>query len=427
MLRLSASSFAFTPTQSMPLAGYTRRSGIYDRIDGNLEAVFLRLCDDSGNDVLIGSVDTLFLTDRSISDIRDALGDFDTPLLLFATHTHNAPSLAPDLPLLGRHDPKWYQGFVSACADAVKELSDRQEPGDPVTLRYGKQRTGLNINRRLPSRVLDYPALLREHRLVYGRRIALAENKRGFIDPWLRAIFLEDQQGRVRGVIWTLAAHPARYPGFTRVSPDFPGLIRDAVRGHFGANCAVIYLPGLAGSALPRMPRHLPADWKQACLWLLPFYPQALPVRTGTYQAWVDRVLDALLQAYRERQLPVDDTGISVTRTCAPDIFQARCNGSDLGLQITRVSLAENLGILAFNGEMLGEWTPLLESVATGVNLFSGYLAGPALYVPTSLQLPEGGYEVTGFQAAFGLDGEFHPDISGRVISAAGSLYGVRP
>src|SRR6185437_12974295 len=63
MLRLSASSFAFTPTQSMPLAGYTRRSGIYDQIDGNLEAVFLRLCDDSGNDVLIGSVDTLFPTD----------------------------------------------------------------------------------------------------------------------------------------------------------------------------------------------------------------------------------------------------------------------------------------------------------------------------------------------------------------------------
>ena len=424
MLQLSASSFSFTPTHSMPLAGYMRRSGDYDQVDGNLEAVFLRLSDQWNNGVVIGSVDTLFLTDRSISDIRNALGDLRTPLLLFATHTHNAPSLAPDLPLLGRHDPTWYRDFVSACTRAIKDLVRRQDPGDAVMLRYGKQRTKLNLNRRLPSRVLDYPALLHKHRLVYEWRIALAENERGFVDPWLRAIFLEDQQGKVRGVIWSLAAHPARYPGFTHVSPDFPGLIRNAVRLRFGADCAVVYLPGLAGSSIPNMSGHLPGDWKQACLWLLPFYPQSLPVRRGTYQAWVDRVLAALLQAYETRRRPAEGSGISVSRAKVPDIFRTPAGEPDVDLQISRVSLGRSLSILAFNGEMLGEWTPLLKSIATGSTLYSGYLAGRALYVPTSPQIQEGGYEVTGFQAAFGLNGEFHPDISGRVVSATGCLYG---
>jgi len=57
--------------------------------------------------------------------------------------------------------------------------------------------------------------------------------------------------------------------------------------------------------------------------------------------------------------------------------------------------------------------------------LLSGYLAGPALYVPTSPQIEEGGYEVTGFQKPFGRIGKFDGDISRRVLAATRSLYDV--
>jgi hypothetical protein len=423
MLRLSTSAFSFTPARSMPLAGYVQRSGAHEGIDGDLEAVFLLLSDQDGNRILIGGVDTLFLTEASLSDVKDALGNVQMPLFLFATHTHNAPSLAPDLPGLGRHDPEWYRHFVSGCARTIKELVARQNAGQPVTVGYGKQQTELSVNRRLPSRVLDYPALLHQHRLIFERRIALAENKDGFVDPYVYAIFLEDSRDTVRGIIWSLAVHPARYPRFNRVSPDFPGLIRDALRRRFGKDCAVLYVPGFAGSAVPSMARHLPTSWKELCLKILPFYPLSLPVDAATYQDWVNRLLTAMLGAYAAREDSDDASGIAFSHGSTADIFRSHKKGSDIGLRIARVSLGDDLNILGFNGEMLGEWMPLLSSVITGKVLFSGYMAGRALYVPTSPQIPEGGYEVTGFQNAFGLDGEFDPDISEKVTSATAALY----
>jgi len=274
---------------------------------------------------------------------------------------------------------------------------------------------------------VDYPALFSEHRLKCERRIVLAENRRGLVDPWLRAIFLENKQGKVRGVIWSLAAHPARYPAFTHVSPDFPGLVRAALQQRFGPGCAVIFLPGLAGSALPRMPWHVPVNWKQACLWMLPMYPLSLPVSTRTYQSWVERVIAAVFQAYETRSRPVEASHIAVTQANVPGIFRSDANKPNLALQITRLSLAKDLDILAFNGEMLGEWMPLLDSVVPDHVLYSGYAAGPALYVPTSQQIPEGGYEVTGFQKGFGLAGSFNPDITLEVLSATRHLYQVDP
>jgi neutral ceramidase len=422
MTRLSTAAFSFTPSRPMPLAGYVRRTADYDRVDGELEAIFILLSDRQGGSIVIGSVDTLFLTQRSLSDVRAALGETATPVILFATHTHNAPSLAPDLPLLGRLDPVWYWRFVSLCAGAIRTLIDNQDSGEPVAACSGRQRTQLTVNRRLPSWVVDYPVLLREHRLNCEWRIALAENRDGFADPWLRAIFLENERGELRAVIWSLAAHPARYPASTHVSPDFPGLVRAALRQRFGPDCAVVFLPGLAGSAIPRMPRHVPADWKQACLWMLPFYPLSLPVDTYTYQGWVNRVTAAVFQTYETRSRPAEESCIAVARADVPDIFRSDANNSDIALQIARLSLAQDVDILAFNGEMLGEWMPLLDSVAPSHVLYSGYAAGPALYVPTSQQIPEGGYEVLGFQKGFGLAGAFNPDITRDVLSATRRL-----
>jgi hypothetical protein len=89
-----------------------------------------------------------------------------------------------------------------------------------------------------------------------------------------------------------------------------------------------------------------------------------------------------------------------------------------------RVSLAPGIDILAGSGEMIAEWMPLLRPVSRGGTvLLSGYLAGPALHVPTSAEPLDGGYEVKGAQQNLGLDGEYDPDISQLVVSAAQRLF----
>lgn len=412
----------------MPLAGYGRRQRDYEGVDHDLEATFLLLSDGGGGEVLLGSVDTLFLTSRTLSDIRHELRSFATPLCLFATHTHNAPSLAPDLPRLGRHDPEWYRAFVVMCARTIGEMA--RNPGEMVTPRFGERPTDLNINRRKPSWVVDYGALVRERRVSAGHRVALAANRHGIIDRRVRAIFFENPAGEIIAVIWTLAAHPAFYPAFHRVSPDFPGLIRQRLRQHFGTQCAAVYLPGFAGSAIPNIPLGLPRTWKGAAASLLPFYPTLRSFDAEGHEKWVDRLFSEILRAFEDRGPQTQESRIRVDHATAPAIFHCRKTGfrtpserSDIDLRVSRVTLAPAVELLASNGEMLCEWAPLARSVAGDTVLLSSYLAGAALYVPTSSQIPEGGYEVTGFQEPFGIDGTFDPDISRLVLSAMAGLY----
>jgi hypothetical protein len=427
MLRLNTGSFSFSPTRPVPLAGFGRRTAPYEEIRDDLEAVFLRLSDDNGGEVVLGSIDTLYLTDRSLSDIEEAVGGERTPLCLFATHTHYAPSLAPDLPLphLGVHDYDWYHSVVSRCARTIESLAEW--PGEGVTLRYGERATDLNVNRRRRAWIFDYPALVRHGRVSAGWQVAIAPNKRGCVDRRVKALLLENSSGDVRAVIWTFAAHPSRSPAQLAVSAAFPGLIRTALRRRFGADCAVVYLPGLTGSVIPKIPLRWPRTPSEAATRLLPFYPDYRSFGENGYRKWAAKLFSEFLRAYDARGLEAPENGISVRRTSVPGIFRAR-NGtaqpSDPELRLLRVTLARGLHILAGSGEMLAEWMPLLQPAACGDTvLLSGYLAGPALYVPTSAELQDGGYEVKGFQRDFGLDGEFLPDISRLVVSAAKRLF----
>src|SRR5215472_16576472 len=231
MLRLSTGSFSFSPTRPVPLVGFPRRTAPYQKVRDDLEAVFLRLSDENGGEVVLGSIDTLYLTDRSLADIEQAIGGEHAPLWLFATHTHFAPSLAPDLRHCRVHDVDWYRSVVQRCARTIDSLAE--SPGEEVTLRYGERETDLNVNRRRHVWFFDYPALVRHGRVSAGWRIAHAPNKRGFVDRRVKALFFENSHGKVRAVIWTFAAHPANVPTSLAVSADFPGLMRTALRRRF--------------------------------------------------------------------------------------------------------------------------------------------------------------------------------------------------
>jgi hypothetical protein len=425
MLRLTTSSFVFTPSRPMRLAGY-RRAGAFEKVEDDLEAVFLHVRDDEGGEVVLGSIDTLYLTERSLSDISSRLNGVRAPLCLFATHTHNAPSLAPDLglPNFGVHDSEWYRSFVSRCAQTITGLAER--PGEVVTLRYGEQATDLNVNRRRRAWVIDYPALVRHRRFSAGWRIAQAPNRNGVVDRRVRALFFEDARGEIRAVVWSLAAHPAFYPGRLAVSADFPGVIRAALRRRFGKDCAVVYLPGLAGSAIPKIPLRAPRTFKEAATRLLPFFPTYGSFSRKSYKKWTNRLFSDVLTAFEVRGSQIQGERVSVRRARAQGIFEKygveATKQSDL--EVLMVTLAHGLGVLACSGEMLCEWMPLFERIIDDKVLVSGYLAGSPLYVPTSAELPDGGYEVNEFQRWFG-SGEFHPDISRLVVSVVEGFFDV--
>jgi hypothetical protein len=68
------------------------------------------------------------------------------------------------------------------------------------------------------------------------------------------------------------------------------------------------------------------------------------------------------------------------------------------------------------------EWQRILDQaipVEPGrIRLYAGYLGALFGYLPTAAQIPEGGYEVEGFQPLFGLSGRFLSDRIGGAVES---------
>lgn len=412
-----------TPACAIPLAGYAARKKPFARVDTRLEANLVVLADGDGFPVVLGSLDTLFIGETIVEAIAAAAGIPRSRLLLVSTHTHNAPSLAPEVPRLGRHDAAYGEMVIGRVGKAIRQLAGG--PAMPVSVGHARQAAPFNINRRRPAWVLDYGALRRERRWRFGKSIALAPHRTGLIERTLQSIVMRDGFGRIRTILWSFPCHPAFYPFPDHVSADFPGSVRAHLRETLGVNCPVIYLPGLAGSAIPDMSFPVPRSFGDLIRIALPFNPILPWFTPASYRAWTDRIgATATACVHATRQTRTEATAIHrSTRSSA--VFVARPPGRrpDIALDVMRLDFGDACGIVAMTGEMIGEWAPRLHPLLSERRIATGYLAGPCLYVPTDGAVLEGGYEADRFRDLFGLDGNFAADLDRTVVRAISGLF----
>jgi hypothetical protein len=63
---------------------------------------------------------------------------------------------------------------------------------------------------------------------------------------------------------------------------------------------------------------------------------------------------------------------------------------------------------VCISAEVCWEWAELVQRAFPGKTIWPvGYIDRVFGYLPTQAMLPEGGYEITGFQRSFGITGEF--------------------
>lgn len=90
-------------------------------------------------------------------------------------------------------------------------------------------------------------------------------------------------------------------------------------------------------------------------------------------------------------------------------------------LEAQIVRLGEELEIVALSAEPSVEWQRIFDQtfpVPPGrIRLYAGYLGALFGYLPTTSQIPEGGYEVAGFQPFFGLSGGFNSVRIGAAVT----------
>ena len=403
------------PPTNVPLAGFLPVRH-WDGSGAGLSASILKFELENAKPLAIVAVDALFLDEEFQIRLESRLNS-SVRLILLASHTHFAPALARSVETLGSVDDAYFEAVVDRIANAIQ--SDTALA--PVAMGCFSTPTDLTINRRLEGFILDYTKL-RRGRFDFKKGISLADNPNGIVDPDLRCVAFSDAGGTPIACIWSLAAHAVSGDAYHSISPNFPGRVGAFLKRRFGSGFVSIFMPGMAGSAIPKSAAKPFSQMtgRERLLGFLPFHHSIKPFDPVGYEKWSNRLGELIAEPLQSLDCrPVIGLKAHHKTLRSPPIFWDRRRGG-LCLDLNVVRLGNEVEIVTSNGELLGEWKAQLDQIplGCGMRLISGYAAGSCLYVPPRSEIRRGGYEVDRFRGAFGLEGEFAETIDSQFIEA---------
>lgn len=421
-ISIVAGTADISPVTPVPLAGYTARAGLAAPAPGRLEANALVFRDASGSAQVVVSLDTLYVGRALAKAVESWLFQryaiAPKSVLLVASHTHFAPSLDADKPLLGAVD----HGYLSETIRRVCGLLDQLlSSGKSIEamIGVGRQSAPHNVNRRRPW---PFP-----HRIGEGVRFGPvnASYRQGMRDPILTVARLADTVGSHRAFIVHYACHPVSYPRPLDLSADYIGIIRDALRKEYGQTTAVIFLQGFAGDLRPLPPdRHtrapLPVSRRlYRLVRLLDQGPNDPPHTLESWRTWAELLAsDAIAAAHQSSVNPVTGSlRAADTRIALSEIVKNATEGRFV--EFRRFVVGDALDIVAVGAEPVVELKAMIPFPGA---LAVGYAGDVFGYWPTDAQLREGGYEAVGFQHSFSVPGPLLPGLDAAFLRAMSKL-----
>jgi neutral ceramidase len=213
---------------------HTRATGV----DMDMWATAL-VVGDGATEVAIVDCDAIGYPTAIVNDIRREIsaltGIPEARVRLSVSHTHSG----------GNVTPAWYDEGKEMIAPYVAALPNRiagavweaQRTAVPARIAVGKGHSDIGINRRL--------WLEDQHRIVLGRNYA------GFADHEMQVARIDDENEQPIAVIVSYSCHPTiMAQGNSRITPDYPGVLRRAVEGVVGCKC--LFLQGSPGDVHPK-------------------------------------------------------------------------------------------------------------------------------------------------------------------------------
>lgn len=413
-LLLSSGFTDITPLKPVSLSGFAERSGLYREVLDKLE-INLAVLKQGSNTMLIYSIDTLFVPEAFVKIVLDAYGKKygfeEKDIWMVASHTHYAPSLDKEKPLLGRVDDEYYnmvQERLLALTEDVLNDSFKK-----VTIEYAKGTSTLNVNRR--------KKLIRPNgKLSVYNKVLMYPDYNGVKDDDIQLLRIVDERGDTAMILWNYACHPVGYPGMDKVTAEFPGYIRRQLRDYYSnSNLPIVFLIGFAGNLKPDITSVTKSRGRDKLNYFFQLGPKFVRFPdTDFYTQWVE-LLWKEVKSIIETLSPATVTGLHGTQYDLP--LRQIVGQSDNSIHFKRVVLSDNFQLLGVSAEVLAEYKHVLEqSGVLSINV--GCLAGTRIYLPTDEQVLEGGYEVDGFKDKFGMEGEFKKDIANKIKKAVSQL-----
>lgn len=393
MIEYAHIAVSIDPDHPVPLAGRAGGARITMAVHDPLEANILAIFEAGVCRAVFISIDAVFVG-RELSDaLLKACAKFGVDphaVLIVASHTHSAPALEDTKPLLGARCDAHFAQVRDNLVEAVgRALGSKPRQG---TLRKGYATAHAAVNRRLPRRLPQ----LTSHGLRFEKTI-MAPNADGPVDPAITAWIIE---GETTAVVWHYTCHPTGFPDALKISADYPGMVRGALRQRFGKNTTVIFLQGFAGDIRP-----VSAASPGGMLALLRRVvqgPRFHDMSMDGWLGWSAMISEGVMRAIVSAQL-------------VPDIAPAAGRISSTPLDALLAGAGQNRAVEIQHLDALGERfiavsaEPVLglgELCPAGA-LRVGYSRDVFGYWPREMQIAEGGYEVNVFKPWFGVPQEW--------------------
>jgi hypothetical protein len=388
----------------------------------------------AGRRCLIFSFDLMIVgseLQNAILSKIERLGFAPGEVMLLASHTHTAPATDQACERLGIPDTAFVNEAATAAENLVGQIQ-QQQPSE-VSLEVFQGKLNHSVSRR---RFWPFPTFGR----MYGFRltsIAFAPNPSAPRDERATVVLLRTSHGKLVGLIWHYTCHPTAVVPQDVVSADYPGAVRRALRERFG-EIPCVFAQGFCGDIRPNIKTS--ARWRthlRQMIRMIASGPLFAPPSAEEWTQWSRSLSAGICDIARGEPVTTFSPASLQTgsaRIALGEFFGGSTPDKMLAAQIVRVG--EEFEIVALSAEPSVEWQRVLDEavpVPSGrTRLYAGYLGALFGYLPTAAQIPQGGYEVEGFQPLFGLSGHFKQDrigpaIAGCVTNAFEDLERAKP
>lgn len=420
-LSLGVSKVNICPPHPVQLAGFAARRGLgtYEQIKRPIYArvFFFRSEDEDGaaRTAVVVSADLIWWgSDRAAAlkeRIRKRWGVPETAILLHGTHSHSGPQTSARFTTyLGESDPEYLKFLEDAVLEGIGTAACSL---DEVAVEKGSGLFALGINRRNIARTPPDP---------------------GPADHQLSVVRFRTREGKTKGLLVHYACHPV----ITRenvLSCEFPGVAMEEIENRLGGEAVAAYLQGTCGDVNPsrdgRVWRGTDDDVARAGLALAdaamsvlggPLQPLP-PAALRSHSAVVPLPLQPL-PPVEELEKRADDPGV-VGEWSRRMLAEYKRLQPFIGLELTRLTVAEGLSLLAMNAEVVVEYGLFVKGLSAGETLPVGYTNGMFGYIPTARQIAEGGYESIDSTVYFAMPAPFAPEVETVVRNALAGMLEV--
>jgi hypothetical protein len=263
---------------------------------------------------------------------------------------------------------------------------------EPVTAERSSGRCGLGIHRR---------------RLVDGV-VQMAPNTEGPNDPECTVVRFRRLSGSAKAVLVHFTCHPTT-TAENALSAEFCGAAMEDIESQLGNEAIAAYLQGCCGDIRPALIRE--GEFYRG---------DAEDVRRLGSE--LSRVVLDVLSRGMDTCEPASCSSIAQELALFFEVDESHFGTPGVLLKMSRVVLAQNLGLLTFNAEMVVEYGLFVKQRSAGTLLPLAYSNGMIGYVTTELQLAEGGYESREAFPYFRMPGPFAAATESRIRKAIETL-----